>query len=73
MLPWLPFSPLAMMSILQFIVSKTDTGTAYFLKLRKGNFDSIAVTIPYFLHNLGYPYGYFTDSDPRWAAIREGG
>ncbi len=28
-------------------------GTAYFLKLRKGNFDPYTVTIPHLLHNMG--------------------
>jgi spectinomycin phosphotransferase len=31
----------------------TDTGTPYFLKLRRGNFNQIAVTVPAFLHAQG--------------------
>jgi spectinomycin phosphotransferase len=30
-----------------------DSGTAYFLKLRRGNFDEIAVAVPAFLHAQG--------------------
>jgi spectinomycin phosphotransferase len=46
------FLPLGWVNNAMYRVS-ADTGTLYFLKLRRGNFDEISVAVPAFLHAQG--------------------
>ena len=52
----------------------TESGTPYFLKLRRGNFNEIAVAVPAFLHAQGIRQvdGPCRDDDPRFVGTCAG-